>query len=149
MQVRVESRCELSVVQIQDNIVASLFRYAEWGALGFDVWWTAAHVGCWCPFWCFERCALGEALVRAGVVRGANCGHEWSWRLQWCCSSHLSISMDGVGEPRALYEQPLCFPGAAAAACGSKLFHVRQFRVQLSVGGLEGGVEGCECAGIL
>ena len=62
MRMRVESRCELSDVQIQDNIVASLFRYAGWGALGFDVLWTAAHVGCWCPFWCFERCALGEGI---------------------------------------------------------------------------------------
>ena len=60
MRVRVESRCELSVVQIQDNIVASLFRYAEWGALGVDVWWTAAHVGCRCPFRCYERRASGE-----------------------------------------------------------------------------------------
>ena len=59
---RVESRYELSVVQIQDNIVASLFRYAEWGALGFDVWWTAAHVGCCCLFWCLECCAPGEGF---------------------------------------------------------------------------------------
>ena len=41
------------------------------------------------------------------------------------------------------------FHRAAAAACGSKLFYVHQLRVQLSVGGLEGGVEGCKCAGIL
>ena len=59
------------------------------------------------PFGVLSAVPLGRALVRAGVLRGANCGHEWSWRLQWCCSSHLSISMDGVGEPRALYEQPL------------------------------------------
>ena len=52
---------------------------------------------------------LGRALVRAGVLRGANCGHEQSWQLPWCCSSHLSISMDGVGEPRALYEQQCWF----------------------------------------
>ena len=35
----------------------------------------------------------------------------------------------------------LVLPGAGAAACGSRLFYVQQFRVQLSVGGLEGGVK--------
>ena len=127
MRVRVESRCELSVVQIQDNIVAFYSGTQNGARLGL-MYGGQQHM--WVvgvPFGVLSAVPLGRALVRAGVLRGVNCGHEWSWRLQWCCGSHLSISMDGGGEPRALYEQPLwVFQGqlrlpmaASCAMCNS------------------------------
>ena len=127
MRVRVESRCELSVVQIQDNIVAVYSGTQNGARLGL-MYGGQQHM--WVvgvPFDVMSAVPLGRAPVRVGILRGVHCGHEWSWRLQWRCGSHLSINMDGGGEPRALYEQPLwVFQGrlrlrmaASCAMCNS------------------------------
>ena len=96
---------------------------------------SAVYLGGIGEGWCFKRCELWPRVVVATAVVLRFAPVHW---YGWCWRAQSPLRTATVG-----------FSGAAVAACGSKLFHVQQLRVQLSVGGLEGGVEGWKCAGIL